>query len=317
MAHPNTAESPGTSKGDAYPINVIPTGAPPLQVLRYLSTGNTEKLNLYLEALFPWDPDCYEHFRNERAAPFEDLLKMVRVREGLKVIDLGCGTGDLTVRLAEALPESEVLGIDSSAEMLARASNTAHAGLRFEQRNLTEVPDEFDLVFSNAAIQWVPDHHSLIPYLFSLLRVGGQLVVQLPSNYRNASHVLIADQAAEEPFRSVLGDWMPERPVLLIEEYARILCEVGAGEITVFEKVYPHVLADADAVADWTSGTALVPYMERLPTGLREPFVEGYRAKLRVAFPERPLFYGFRRTLFSGVKPPANSLAGMSAQGDN
>lgn len=240
---------------------------------------------------------------------------MIRIRDGLKVVDLGCGTGGLTARLAEALPESEVVGVDSSSEMLKRASNVAQPGIRFEQRDLREVADRFDLVFSNAAIQWVPDHTALIPYLFSLLRAGGQLVVQLPSNHRHISHVLIVEEANEEPFRSALGGWTRESPVLPIEEYAQLLYKSGGEAITVFEKVYPHVLADADAVADWTSGTALVSYMERLPAELREPFMEGYRTKLRVALPENPLFYGFRRILFSAVKP-ADGFDSMRARSD-
>jgi trans-aconitate 2-methyltransferase len=256
----------------------------------------------------PWDPDRYHQFQRERFAPFDDLLRCIRVRDGMTVVDLGAGTGELTARLAETLPGSAVLGIDSSTEMLARANDLSRPGLRFEPGNLTEVEGDWDLVFSHATIQWVPDHPWLVPHLFSLVRPGGQLAVQLPSNHDHVSHVLIRETASEEPFRTALGGWNRESPVLGIEEYAQILYRSGAAEITVFEKVYPHILEDADAVADWTSGTALVPYMERMPQELGERFMQRYRLRLREAMPGRPVFYGFRRILFSALKPQGHDV---------
>ncbi|MCH8007638.1 MAG: methyltransferase domain-containing protein, partial [Chloroflexi bacterium] len=128
----------------------------------------------------PWNPERYEQFKQERAAPFEDLLAMIDVREGMSVIDLGCGPGPLTKRLAGELPGSDVLGIDSSAEMLEQAAELARPGLRFEQREIENIDGEWDLVFTHAAIQWLPGHASLIPRLLSLVRPGGQLAVQLP-----------------------------------------------------------------------------------------------------------------------------------------
>src|SRR5215469_4577122 len=102
----------------------------------------------------PWNPERYHQFQRERAAPFEDALALVTRRDGLRVIDLGCGTGELTRRLADALPGSDVVGIDSSSEMLARAAPHARPGLRFEQGTIEELAGEWDLIFSNAALHW-------------------------------------------------------------------------------------------------------------------------------------------------------------------
>ena len=124
----------------------------------------------------PWDPAVYERFQAEREAPFDDLVSLIHPREGMRVIDLGCGTGELTSRLAERLPGSDVLGIDSSAEMLAKAAPRAREGLRFEQRRIEDVGGTYDLVFSHAALQWVDDHRALIPRVFSLVAPGGQVV---------------------------------------------------------------------------------------------------------------------------------------------
>jgi trans-aconitate 2-methyltransferase len=251
----------------------------------------------------PWDPERYRSFQSERFAPFDDLFTMVRVRERLSVVDLGCGTGELTRRLADAFPGSDVLGVDSSPEMLAKAAPLGRVGLRFERTAIEEVAGSWDLVFSHAALQWVEDHERLIPRVFEMVAPGGQLAVQVPSNHNHLTHTLITETAREEPFAAALGGWTRAAPVLEIDAYAAILHRLGATDITVIEKVYGHILADADALADWTSGTALVPYFERLGDELRGAFDERYRAKLRAHFRSAPLFYPFRRTLFVASKP--------------
>ncbi len=251
----------------------------------------------------PWDPAHYEQFRDERYVPFADLCGLIDVRAGLRVIDLGCGTGELTARLADLLPESDVVGVDASPEMLAKTGALERAGLRFEQRAIEETGGAFDLVFSHAALQWVDDHDALIPRLLDLVAPGGQIAVQMPSNHGHGSHLLIIETAGEDPFRTALDGWARRAPVLPIDAYATMLHRTGMNDITVFEKVYAHTLDDADAMVEWVRGTALVPYMERLPLELREPFIERYRGKLRERFPERPVFYPFRRTLFAGRRP--------------
>jgi trans-aconitate 2-methyltransferase len=249
-----------------------------------------------------WDPDRYHQFGSERSAPFEDLFRLVKVWEGLRVIDLGCGTGELTQQLADRLPGSDVLGIDASPEMLALAMNLARPGLHFRLDRIETVSGEWDLVFSHASIQWVDDHVALIPRLLSLVTPGGQLAVQLPSNHGHTAHRLITETAGEAPFRQALGGWTRASPVLSIDAYAELLYAHGGREITVFEKVYPHVLENADALADWASGTALVPYFERLPEELHEAFMQRYREKLRRQWPAGPVFYAFRRTLFAATR---------------
>lgn len=251
----------------------------------------------------PWDPVRYHQFQQQRSAPFVDLCALVRVHPGLRVVDLGCGTGELTRRLADMLPDSEVVGIDSSLEMLAQTAAHEQPGLRFEQGDIASLSGTWDLIFSHAALQWVDDHDALFERLFSLLRPGGQLAVQMPSNFGHLSHVAARVLCQTEPFATALGGWWRSPPVLPIEAYAERLFELGADDIVVFEKVYPHVLGSADAIADWTSGTLLVPIMERLPEELHASFMSAYRERLRDRWPEGPVFYGFRRTLLSAFAP--------------
>jgi trans-aconitate 2-methyltransferase len=247
----------------------------------------------------PWNPERYNQFKAERSAPFEDLLQMIKIRPGLKAIDLGCGTGELTSRLAGLLPDSQVLGIDSSPDMLAKTQAFQGPNLDFQLRDIQEIEDGWDLIFSNAAIQWIGDHPALVPQLFSHLNPGGQLVVQLPSNHRHPAHRLIVETASEQPFERALKGWLRQSPVLPVEDYAELLFAAGGQDMVVFEKVYPHMLENSDAVADWSAGTALLPYMERLEAELREPFMQRYRQKLRQHWPGSPVFYGFRRILFT------------------
>ena len=258
------------------------------------------KGSLYLT--MPWDPKQYHKFQAERSAPFFDLLALVEIRPNLKVVDLGCGTGELTRQLDDALPSSNVTGIDSSLQMLEKAAAHENSNLHFEQRDQAQLTGDWDLIFSNAALQWSENHMELIPRLYDRLTPGGQIAVQVPSNHNHISHQIYRETASEEPFHSILNGFQRYAPVLSIDEYARLFFLCGAEDIIVFEKVYPHILEDSDAVVEWISGTALVPYFERLGEH-KEEFVKALREKMRAALPDRPVFYPFRRTLFSARKP--------------
>ena len=249
----------------------------------------------------PWNPDKYHQFKSQRSAPFDDLLKLIEIRPDLRVVDLGCGTGELTRRLADSLPGGEVLGLDASLQMLERTGEFVRPGLRFELGNQAELEGEWDLIVSNAALHWSDNHEELIPKLFKCLAPGGQIAVQVPSNFKSTAHLTIIEVAGRKPFVSALGGWTRQAPVLSIEAYAELLFREGAQDILVFEKVYPHILENADAIVEWISGTALVPYFERLGD-LKDKFVDVIRDELRVAFPGEPVFYPFRRTFFSARK---------------
>jgi trans-aconitate 2-methyltransferase len=248
----------------------------------------------------PWNPDDYNKFKAERYAPFDDLVRLVKVRPGLKVIDLGSGTGELTRWLADLLPGSDVLGIDSSPDMLGKSAAYVRPGLAFRRQRIEDVAGRWDLIFSNAAIQWVADHESLIPRLASMLTSGGQLVVQTPRG--NEAMELIEVAAREGPFREALGGWKQQFSRLPLHAYADLLFRAGGADLTIAEKVYPHVLPDSDAIVQWYEGSALVPYLERLaPAGLKDAFKARYGELLAQRFPGRPVFFGFHRILFAAT----------------
>lgn len=250
----------------------------------------------------PWNPDAYRQF-SARDAPFDDLAALIAVRAGQRVIDLGCGSGELTARLAALLPGSDVLGIDSSPEMLARARAHERAGLRFALASMEDAAGEWDLVFSHAALQWVPDHAALLPRWLATLRPGGQIVLQMASDHDLPGRVLLRDTAADAPFARALDGWRRPAHVLPLHDYAGLLFAAGAESMTVFEKVYPSVLADADALVAWYQGTALVPYLERLPADLREPFVERFRTRVRARWRDGPLLMPSKRIVLAATLP--------------
>jgi len=248
----------------------------------------------------PWNHDTYERFRQERLEPVYDLMKLIRVRPGLRVVDLGCGTGDITAMLADTLPEATVLGIDDSPEMLRQAWPRRRDGLDFRLQRIQDVKGKWDLVFSNAAIQWVPDHRALIPALLSLVNPGGQIVVQVPRGHPALG--LIKEVAATERFREALAG-SGRFDCLSLLSYAELLHQCGGKEIVAVEKIYPHVLQDADEIFAWAEGTALVPYMDRLEGTLRQEFLDQYRRLLHERWPAKPVLFGFQRMLIAAAMP--------------
>jgi trans-aconitate 2-methyltransferase len=249
----------------------------------------------------PWDPARYNRFQRERAAPFFDLLALVRRRPGMRVADLGCGTGELTRVLHRELQASATLGIDSSPAMLERSARFADAGLRFARADAaTWTPAEpLDLVFSNAALQWLPDHEALLARLTAALAPGGQLAVQMPANYDHASHLIAGEVAAESPFREALGGFVRDpAPVMPPERYAELLARLGYAAQHVRLQIYGHRLAETADVARWVQGTLLTAYESRLPADLYERFFARYRDLLVARLGDtRPYFFAFKRML--------------------
>ena len=127
--------------------------------------------------------------------------------------------------------------------------------------------------------------------------------MQMPANHDHPTHAFLRELAEEEPFAPFFPRGGRHSPVLAVEAYAELLYRLGATDIAVFLKVYPHVLEDADALVEWTKGTAMLPYLEALPPDLHEAFVARYRARLRARFPEKPVFYGFKRILLAATRP--------------
>jgi trans-aconitate 2-methyltransferase len=253
-----------------------------------------------------WNPDQYARFRDERAQPFHDLLALVRPRPAMRVVDLGCGTGELTRVVHERLAARETLGVDSSEAMLAKAAAHAGEGVRFERGDIAAFAARgaYDLVFTNAAIHWVADHRELLARLREALAPGGQLAVQVPANFDHPSHRVAAEVAAEEPFAAELRGYRRGRPILEPEEYAALLHRLGFAAQHVRLQVYLHLLDSRADVVEWVKGTLLTDYQARLSPESFDRFLARYRERLDAALPdERPFVYSFKRILMWAAVP--------------
>lgn len=254
-----------------------------------------------------WRPELYGRFRAERSRPFYDLLDLVRRRPHMRIVDLGCGAGELTADAHRRMGALSTLGVDSSAAMLERAAPLAGEGLSFLRADIrTFTPpsgERFDLVLSNAALHWLPDHPALLARLTEAIAPCGQIAVQVPANHDHPSHAVAGELAREEPFRSALDGYVRERAVLEPVRYAEILRRLGYRDQHVRLQVYVHELREPAEVVEWVRGTLLTDYEKRMPAPLFARFVDEYRTRLLARLPdERPYLYTYQRILFWGER---------------
>lgn len=252
----------------------------------------------------PWNPSQYERFRREREQPFFDLLALVEPAPDMDIVDLGCGTGRGTVLLHERLNARTTTGIDRSARMLEQRPVSARPdGLTFRIDTIESLPAEaaYDLVFSNSALHWVPNHRALVQQLVRALEPRGQLAFQIPAMHDDAGHTIAEALADSPPYREALGGWTRLQPVLPPDTYTRILYAAGLRPPRVSLHVYPHVLAGPEEVVEWYRGSLLTDYERRLEPAVFDAFVADYRQRVLAALPdERPYVFAFKRILAWG-----------------
>lgn len=249
-----------------------------------------------------WDPAQYLRFAEERTRPCRELAARVAVEAPRQVIDLGCGPGNSTQVLAERWPSAELTGIDSSPEMIDAARQSAPAR-RWVVDDITHWATNnsqpVDVVFSNAALQWVPDHAVIFPRLLEHVAPGGALAVQMPSNYDAPAHRVARNLAASP-------DWRDRFPAEGVREwyvhdaafYYDILAR-HAARVDLWETEYIQVMPGAEAILEWYQGTGLRPYFAALSNAAdRERFAAAYLSAIRSAYPVRPdgrVLFPFRR----------------------
>lgn len=246
-----------------------------------------------------WDPEVYARFRDLRLRPALDLLARVPHAPEGDIVDLGCGAGAAGPALAARFPGRRICGLDASPAMLAKARETGAYAALTEADAATWAPEDGPaLVFSNAVLQWLPDHDRLLPRLASLLAPGGTLAVQMPRQEGAPSHRFLRDIAAEMfPDRFDLGSWKPR--VGAAVDYARLLAPLGAAD--VWETDYIQRLAPeqgAHPVRRFTEATAMRPFLDRMTAAEGAAFLTRYEEALPAAYPAEPdggVLFPFRR----------------------
>ena len=266
---------------------------------------------------FSWDPLQYNRFSDERGCPFADLLARVALdRPAGLVVDLGCGSGELTAGLLTRWPSASVIGVDSSAEMIASAERLRRsmppadaARLRFIEADLSSwtPPGPVDVITSNAALQWVPGHLELLPTLMDRLAPGGRLAVQVPGNHDAPAHALLRELRRTPRWSRLVGPNVApglDRRLAVAEpaDYLATLARAGFAA-DVWETTYLHLLTGEDAVLQWMRGTGARPTLAALPDdATRAAFEADYAALLRDAYPPQPFgtVMPFRRLFLVG-----------------
>jgi trans-aconitate 2-methyltransferase len=235
-----------------------------------------------------WDTALYLKFEEERTQPARDLLARVR-SPARRIVDLGCGPGTSTHLLAARFPDAEIVGIDNSVEMLV-AARARLPTIAFEKHDIGAWRPSFapDLIFANAALQWLPNHHELIPRLMSFLADDGCLAIQMPDNRQEPSHALMRMVAADGPWADRLVPVAKTRG--LINIYSDYYCWLRplSRSVEIWQTTYVHPLPGVGAVVDWFRGSALRPFLNPLDVCEREEFIARYMRGLAESYPAEP-----------------------------
>ncbi|QEL16023.1 methyltransferase domain-containing protein [Limnoglobus roseus] len=253
-----------------------------------------------------WDPQLYLTFSSERTQPSVDLAARVQVAEPRRVIDLGCGPGNSTAVLKARWPSAAVTGLDSDPEMLATAAQADPTTHWLQADAATWQPDEtYDVVFSNAMLQWLPGHADAVTRFFRAVAPGGALAVQVPTHQFSPLHRHIVEVASDPKWPTSLRGVRNAIHGHDVGFYYDLLSPL-VERVDLWETEYCHVLAGPEAILTWIRGTGLRPFLNALPTDAdRREFEADLLAKVTTSYPRRPdgrVLFPFRRLFFIGYR---------------
>ena len=249
-----------------------------------------------------WNSAQYLKFKSQRTQPAIDLAARIDIENPLDMIDIGCGPGNSTRVLKKRFPNARVIGADYSKNMLeaAKRDNPGCDFIRLDAGgDLSDLAEKFDVVFSNACIQWIPDHHKLLPNLFSMLKIDGVLAVQVPVNFEEPIHRIITKTAASPKWSKVFSD--PRIFFTLTEEeYFDILSGL-TDDFELWKTVYFHRMPDVESIIEWYRSTGLKPYLDELSENGGNDFINDVRTELVREYPARKngeIIFRFPRLFF-------------------
>lgn len=249
------------------------------------------------DAVTTWEPQTYLRYADIRFRAGLDLIARVPKVEYPTIYDLGCGTGHLTRILADTFPNSQVIGVDSSPEMLAEARRE-FATIRWQQGDITTwtPPAPPNLIYTNAALQWVPAHEMLLPELLNKLSPGGVLAMQIPRHFESPSHLELKELVMKSEWRVKLESLLLT-PVPPPEQYWQWLSP-HARSLDLWETIYLQVLDGEEPVVNFMRGTALRPFLSALQQGDTAKFIDAFAERMAAAYPRQAngqTLFPFRR----------------------
>lgn len=248
-----------------------------------------------------WSPDQYLKFAAPRFRPAMDLLQRITIADPKTVYDLGCGPGNVTRMLVERWPQAAVTRVDDSAAMLAKARQEL-PGVRWVQQSLADwrPAQPADVIYSNAALHWMPQHESYLPALVAQLAPGGVLAAQMPQNFAAPSHTLITDVIREGKWRARMEHLIGPAPVGDPAFYYQVLAPLAAS-LDIWETEYLQVMEGKDPVKEWTKGTWLRQFLDALDEPEANEFEAEYARRVRDAYAPRQdgkTLFPFKRIFF-------------------
>lgn len=249
-----------------------------------------------------WDSEQYLKFKEQRTQPAVDLAKRIQLKNPRSILDIGCGPGNSTAVLKELFPASDITGIDSSAEMIAEAEKS-HSDLNFKLCDISEISSGYDVIFSNACLQWVPEHEKLIPSLIGKLNSKGSLAVQVPFNENEPLYKII-EEVKEEPRWGFQKFTLESNKILKTEEYFNIL-SACADDFDIWETIYYHHMPSHQSLLEWVQSTRLRPYLKVLDKAAAELFEKEILQRVKKAYPTMDngtVLLRFRRLFFVATK---------------
>jgi trans-aconitate 2-methyltransferase len=253
-----------------------------------------------------WDPQQYLQFEYERTQPSIDLVARIPFEDPATIIDIGCGPGNSTQILRKRWPHADIVGLDKSEKMIerARADHPGQTWIIGDASTLT-ADRAYDIVFSNAAIHWIPDHHGLIPRLFQIVRKDGVLAVQVPANYESPLYRIILNVARSDKWRSFTSGCDGLITYHNAAYYYNELVSL-TKDIALWETTYYHILKSHQDLVAWYKSTAMKPFLERLPADdKREEFLQTVLTECKKQYPlqsDGRILYPFKRLFFTARK---------------
>ncbi|MBL8631188.1 MAG: methyltransferase domain-containing protein [Rhodospirillaceae bacterium] len=235
-----------------------------------------------------WNPDLYLRYAAYRARPAEDLMPRLKLNVPGDIYDLGCGPGNLTQKLKDTWPDRNVIGVDSSPDMLKTAREKIPNGITWQQGDISAwgATSTAALVFTNAALHWVPDHKTLLPRLMRQVAPGGLLAMQVPVSHPEGYHQCIEELAKSPKWHDRFKDVHAHDDPLAASAYYDLLSPL-CSDMDIWETDYHHVLEGENPVTEWISSTGLVPFLTALPEADRPAYLADYSALAAKAYPRQ------------------------------
>ena len=251
-----------------------------------------------------WNAEQYLKFKKQRTQPAIDLANRLIKYKANKILDIGCGPGNSTAVLADIFPNAHILGVDSSDHMIKKAAIT-YPDILFRLCDVTSELDQlgsYDIIFSNACLQWIPNHEKFIPELMNKLNPGGVLAVQIPMNSQESLFKIVDRVVKETKWKFSLDE--ETNGTLLPEEYFDILADCSTS-FDIWETVYYHNMPTIQAMLEWVKGTRLKPYLDVLDNNMAEELEQEILSLAADAYSSQrngEIIFKFRRLFFTAVK---------------